>query len=158
MSNDTHMLLRTPLSAAEVRAALVHDPALANLGLVDFPVQGEVGSDWINLIVRPWREDDHDLIEDGFETATVRVKFIPGWGTEGWEAEQRALAAILRLVPGDVCLANQDAAGPNLLRLDGVVYINPDGFRPENLTDFGYVPERLVVGIPAGAAETAAAE
>ena len=55
-----------------------------------------------------------------------------------------------------MCLADEDSAGPNMLRLGGTVYVNPHGCRPDNLTDFGYAPERLVVGIPARAAEAAA--
>ena len=56
-------------------------------------------------------------------------------------------------MPGDVCAAQQDSAGPGLLRLGGIVYINPDWIGPEDLTDFGDAPERLVVGIPAGVVE-----
>ena len=152
MSIDTHMLLRTPLSAEEVRATLLCDPELADLELVDLGT-GSVGGKLVTVMVKPWMEDDHDLIENGFETASVRIKLFPRGGSPGWDAFYRVLATILRLVPGDVCLANQDAAGPDLLRLDGVVYVNPDGFRPENLIDFGYRPERIVAGIPAAAVE-----
>ena len=35
MSYDTQMLLRTSLSAAEVSATLVHDPALGDLALIE---------------------------------------------------------------------------------------------------------------------------
>lgn len=79
----------------------------------------------------------------------------PGRGPTRFESEQRIIAAILRLVLGDVCLAGQDAAGPDLLRLGGVVYVNPEGFRPENLIRFGHHPERIVVGIPAETVEAA---
>ncbi len=121
MSIDTHMLLRTPLSAEQVRAALLHDPALADLGLADLGT-GTVSGKLITMIVKPWQEDDCDLIENGFKTATVRAKLFPRGGTEaGWDALYRAIAAIMRLVPGDVCLASQDSAGPDLLRLGGVV-------------------------------------
>jgi len=43
-----------------------------------------------------------------------------------------------------------------VLRLDGVVYVNPDWIAPEDLTDFGCTPERIVVGIPARTVEAAA--
>ena len=155
MSIDTHILSRTPLSAAQVRSALVHDLALADLGLVDHGEQVGIGGSRVSLVVRPWEEEDHDLIENGFETATVRVKVIPGRGPTRFESEQRIIAAILRLVLGDVCLAGQDAAGPDLLRLGGVVYVNPEGFRPENLIRFGHHPERIVVGILAETVEAA---
>lgn len=156
MSADTLMLLRTPLPAAQVRTALVHDPALADLGLADNGEWVGMGNKRLSLTVNPWDGDELDMIPDGFETADVTVTLTPGWGVEGWEAMQRVLAAVLRLVPGDVCLANENAAGPDLLRLGGVVYINPDGFRPDNLARFGHTPERIVVGIPAQAAEAAA--
>lgn len=147
MSIDTHVLLRTPLSAEEVRASLLHDPELIDLKLVDRGT-GSISGELVTVLVEPWTGDDHNLIEDGFEAATVRIKLFPKGGSPGWDASYRVLAAILRLVPGDVCLANQDAAGPDLLRLSGVVHVDPDGFRPENLIDFGYHPERIVVGIP----------
>lgn len=153
MSIDTHMQLRTPLSAAQVRAALVHDPELADLHLMDHGERDSLGSNQVSLVVKPWEEEDRHLIDGGFETATVRVKLIPKRGPTRFEAEHRALAAVLRLVPGDVCAAQQDSAGPDLLRLGGVVYINSDWIGPADLTDFGYVPERLVVGIPPGLVE-----
>lgn len=154
MSIDTHILLETPLSAEGVRAALLHAPELADLGLVDLGT-GSVGGKPVTALVGPWTEDDRDLIENGFETATVRIKLFPRGGSPGWDAFYRVLAAILRQVPGDVCLANQDAAGPDLLRLGEVLYVDPDGFRPENLTDFGYHPERIVAGIPTVNVQTA---
>ena len=152
MSQDTLMLLRTPFTAAEVRAALADDPALAHLGLVDRGERGGVGCHLVKLAVRPWREDDYDLIPDGFETATVTVTLMIRRGEEEWQAMMRVVAAILRLVPGDVCLADQDAAGPDLLRLQGVVYVRPDGFGADNLARYGHTPERLVIGIPSLAA------
>jgi len=155
MSIDTHMQLRTPLSAAQVRNALVHDPDLADLRLADYGEQGGLVSDQVSLIVKPWEDDDHHLIDSGFETGDVTITLIPKRGPARFEAEHRALAAVLRRVPGDMCAAQQDSAGPDLLRLGGVVYINPDWIGPEDLTDFGYVPERLVVGIPAGLVEVA---
>ncbi len=156
MSIDTHMLLRTPFSAAEVRAALVHDPALADLGLEDFEGLNEVGNDGISVVVRLWDEDDRTLIENGFETATVRVKFIPARGEVGGDLYFRTFAAVLRLVPGDACAQEQGGGPLGLLRLDGVVYVDLDWIGPENLTDFGYHPERIVVGIPPQTAEAAA--
>lgn len=156
MSIDTFVQLRTSLAAAQVRAALVQDPALADLGLVDHGERVGIGGDWVSLVVKPWQAESHELIEDGFEAATVWVKLIPKWGEEGWDAVMCVLAAILRLVPGDVCLAGQDNAGPDLLRLDGVVYVNPDGFRADNLDRYGYRPERVVTGIPPRTVGTAA--
>lgn len=155
MSIDTHMQLRTPFSTEEVRAALLHDPALADLRLVDHGQRDGLGSNQVSLVVKSWEEDDHHLIDSGFETGSVTITLIPGRGKKGWDAFYRARAAVLRRVPGDVCAAQQDSAGPDLLRLGGVVYINPDWIGPEDLTDFGYVPERLVVGIPAGLVEAA---
>lgn len=154
MSSDTHILLQTSLTASEVKAALLRDPALADLGLKDTGMDG-LTSNQVTLLVKPWKEDDRDLIGNGFAVATVRVKVIPRHGPFRFEAEQRAQAAVLRLVPGDACLANQDAAGPGLLRLGEVVYVDPDWVSPENLTGFGYTPNRIVVGIPALAAEAA---
>ena len=156
MSIDIHMLLRTPLSAAEVRAALVHDPALADLGLVDHGERVGMGSDLVGLDVTSWEEDDHDLIEGGFETATVRVLLFPKRGRAGWDAYHRTFAAILRLVPGDACAQEQGGGPLGLLRLDGVVYVNPNWISPENLARFGYHPERIMVGIPPQTAEAAA--
>ena len=155
MSIDTHMQLRTPLSVKEVRTALRHDPALADLRLVDHGEQDGLGSNQVSLVVWPWEEDDRHLIDGGFETGSVTITLIPGRGKERWDAFYRALAAVLRRVPGDLCAAQQDSAGPDLLRLGGVAYINADWIGPEDLTDFGYVPERLVVGIPSGLVEAA---
>ena len=78
MSIDTHMQLRTPLSAGEVRAVLLHDPALADLRLVDHGERDGLGSDRVSLVVTPWEEDDHHLIDGGFETGSVTVTLIPG--------------------------------------------------------------------------------
>lgn len=114
MSADTLMLLRTPLPAAQVRTALVHDPALADLGLADRGEWVGMGNKRLSLTVNPWDGDELDLIPDGFETADVTVTFTPGWNVEGWEAMQRVLTAVLRIVPGDVCLASENAAGPDL--------------------------------------------
>lgn len=156
MSIDTHMLLRTPLPAAEVRAALVHDPALADLGLEDFEGLNEVGNDGINLVILPWDEDDRTLVENGFETATVRITFIPAKGKAGRDPYRRTFAAVLRLVPGDACAQEQGGGPLGLLRLDGTVYVDPNWLSPENLSRYGYAPERIVVGIPSQTAEAAA--
>ena len=128
MSIDMHIQLRTSLSAPQVRAALVGDPGLAGLDLVEDPQGMEVAGNAICVIVKPWQEDDHELIDNGFDTATVRCKTIPGRGEAGWDAERRVVAA--------------------LLRLGQVVYVNPYGFTPEHLAEFGYTPPRLVIGIP----------
>ena len=148
MSIDTHILLRTSLSAEEVKIILLYDPELADLDLVDHREWNSISSDQVTLVVKPWDAEFGDVIEGGFNPATVRIKVIPGRGPNRFATEQRAIAAVLRLIPGDVCLANQDSAGPDLLRLGDVVYVDPDGFRPENLTNFGYVPDRIVIGIP----------
>ena len=155
MSIDTYVQLRTPLSAEEVRAALLRDPDLADLSLADRG-DGWLGGELTSLVVTPWEENDNFLIDNGFETGSVTVTLIPGRGEAGWNAHSRARAAVLRLVPGDVCAAQQDNNGPGLLRLDRTVYLNPNWIGPENLTAFGYHPERIVVGIPAGLAATAA--
>ena len=74
------------------------------------------------------------------------MTLIRGWGEKAPDAEYRVLAAMLRLVPGDMC-AELDTGGPlALLRLDDVVYVDPDRIGSESLTDFGYRPERLIVG------------
>jgi hypothetical protein len=156
MSIDTHILLRSPLSAADVRAALVRDPALADLALVDHGEWVGMGNDRVSLNVDPWDEDDHDLIEGGFETATVTVTLGLARGKAGWDAYHRTFAAVLHLVPGDACAQEQGGGALGLLRLDGVVYVNPNWISPEDLTDFGYHPERIVVGIPSQTAEVAA--
>lgn len=157
MSLDTHMLLRTPLSAAQVRDALLHDPALADLGLVDRGDWSGMGNERVSLSVSPWDEDDHDLIEGGFETATVTVTIGLVRGKVGWDAYHRVFAATLRLAPGDACAQEQGGGPLGLLRLDEVVYVDPDWISPENLARSGYHPERIVIGIPAGAAEAAPA-
>ena len=156
MSIDTHMLLRTPLPAAEIRDALVQDPALADLELADYGERVGTGGKEFGLIVRPWEADDHDLIEDGFETATVRITLMPANTKMGWDAYHRTFAAVLRLVPGDACEQEQGGGPLGLLRLDGVVYVNPNWISPENLARFGYHPERIMVGIPPQTAEAAA--
>ena len=148
MSIDTLILLRTSFSPAQIKEVLLHDPTLTNLLLMEYGSQGGLISDLVSVDIRPWEDDDHDLIEDGFETATVAITTIPGRGSAARKAEQCVIAAMMRLVPGDVCLASQDSAGPDLLRLNGVVYINPDGYSREHLSDFGYNPEQIVVGIP----------
>lgn len=157
MSKETYIQFRTITTPEEVKAALVRDPALADLGLIERS-NGWIGGGGVNVIVDPWNadpdpeEDDRHTISGGFEMADLLVGVIFG----DYEARCRVIAALLRLVPGDVCLADYDSAGPNVLRLDGTVYVNPRGYRPENLTDFGYAPERMVIGIPAQAAEAAA--
>ena len=156
MSIDTHMLLRTPLSADEVRTALVKDPLLAESDFADSGILDEVGNSGVSLIIRPWEEDDAALIENGFQTASVRVKFIPAKGEAGWKPYRQAFAGVLRVAPGDAC-AQQQGGGPlGLLRLDGVVYLNPNWISPDHLTDFGYHPKRIVIGIPPLVAEAVA--
>lgn len=139
------------MTPAQVRTALVRDPGLADLHLADRGT-GWIGGDLLSIVVKLWNDDDHNLIDGGFETATVGAKVVPSGGPERFEAEHRVYAAILRSIPGDVCLASEDSAGPTLLRLGDVVYVDPDGFRPEDVTGFGYVPGRLVTGIPPGLA------
>ena len=133
----------------------MHDPALADLGLVDHGERVGIGSDRVGLNVEPWTANDHDLIENGFETATVTITLFPGRGEAGWNAYHRTFAAILRLVPGDACAQEQGGGPLGLLRLGGVVYVNPNWIGPEDLTDFGYQPDRTVVGIPVGTVEAA---
>ena len=158
MSTDTHMLLRTPLSAKEIRTALVKDPALADLGLADEGDWAGMGDERkrISLAIDPWKDNDHDLIENGFETASVTITLSPGWDEAGWDAYHRTFAALLRLTPGDACAQEQGGGPLGLLRQDGTVYVNPDWIGPEDLLDFGYNPERIVVGIPPKKVEAAA--
>ncbi|MGI4955192.1 MAG: hypothetical protein ACRYGM_25580, partial [Janthinobacterium lividum] len=87
-----------------------------------------------------------------FESATMAAKIVPSSGPGRFEAELRIYVAILRAIPGDVCLASQDSAGPILLRVDDVVYVDPNGLQPEDLTGLGYLPRQLVTGIPPGLA------
>ena len=148
MSYDTHMLLRTSLSAAEVSATLVHDSALEDLALIESGRYVTMGGNEVSLEVTPWEEDDRTLIENGFETATVRVMFIPARGQVAGEQFRRMFAAVLRLVPGDACAQDQGGGPLGLLRVNGSVYINPDFIWPEDLFDYGYTPKQLVVGIP----------
>ena len=156
MSIDTHMLLRTPLSAAEIRGMLADDPVLADLNLTDYGDWVGMGNVRLSLKVDPWDEGDHDLVEGGFETATVTITLGPGWGGVGQDAYYRTFAAILRQAPGDACAQEQGGGPLGLLRLGGTVYVNPDWIGPEDLTDFGYHPERVVMGTPAGAGAAAA--
>ena len=156
MSIDTHMLLRTPLSAQEVRTALIRDPILAELGFVDVGILDEVGNQGVSLIVRAWDEDDRYLIDNGFETSSLSITFIPANGKAGWEPYRWAFAGVLRVVPGDVCAQEQGGGPLGLLRLDDVVYVNPNWIIPSDLTDYGYHPERIVVGIPPLSAEVVA--
>ena len=139
------------MTDAEVRTALVRDPGLADLHLVDRGT-GWIGSNLVSLVVRPWEDDDRDLIDGGFQSATVTAKIVPKPGPARLDAERRVTAAILRLVPGDACLASEDSAGPTLLRLADAVYVDPDWFRPEDMAEFGGPPRRLVTGIPHGLA------
>ena len=148
MSYDTHMLLRTRLSAIEIRATLLHDSLLVDLGLQDYRMVDEVGNDNISVIVRPWDEDDRTLIENGFQTATVRVMFVPAKGTPGQEPYRRMFAAVLRLVPGDACAQDQGGGPLGLLRTGDTVYVNPGFIIPRKLIDYGYTPKKLVIGIP----------
>lgn len=151
MSIDTYVQLRTPMTAEEVRTALVHHPELADLGLVDLGEEDSLISHPVSVVITPWEEDDRLLIDDGFETGSVQVTTIPRSGAAGdaaYRAEERIIAALLRLMLGDVRLADQNNAGPDLLRLGGTVYVDPDGFRPESLAENGYMPGRLVIGIP----------
>ncbi len=99
---------------------------------------------------------DHDLIENGFETAAVRITLGLGRGKAGWDAYHHTLASVLRLMPGDVCAQEQASGSLGLLRLGEVIHVNTDWIGPEDLTDFDYTPERIVVGIPARTAEAAA--
>lgn len=147
MSVDTYLLARTPLTAEEIKARLTADPELADLGLRDTEKRDGLASRAVTLRVRSWDPLDEDaLLEHGFGDPTVSMTLIRGWGKQAEDAEYRVLAATLRLVTGDVC-AELDTGGPlALLRLDGVVYVDPDRIGPENLTDFGYVPKRLIVG------------
>ncbi len=158
MSIDTYLLARTPLSAEEIKVRLMADPELANLGLRETGKGDGVASQAVTLRVRPWHSLNEDaLLEYGFGDPTVSMALIRGWGEQAADAEYRVLAAVLRLVPGDVC-AELDTGGPlALLRLGGVVYVDPDRIGPENLTDFGYIPERLIVGpVPSQVAAVAA--
>ena len=157
MSKSTYIQIKTAMTPGEVKSPLEHDPTLAALGLLERP-NGWVSGGGVNVVVDPWNadpdpdEDDRHTISGGFETADLMVGVIYG----DYEARCRVIAALLRLVPGDVCLASYVAPGPELLRLRGTVYIDPDGYRPENLTDYGYTPDQLVVGIPDGLASEAA--
>lgn len=153
MSIDTHILLRTPVSARQVMDALMADLG-PDLGLERFG-DDELASDVLSVDVTPWSEDDRDLIEGGFGTATVRVMLSPRTSDAGFDAAFRVLAALLRLVPGDACAQEQGGGPLGLLRLGGTVYVNPGQVRPEDLTGNGYLPERLVVGISPGLAASA---
>ena len=156
MSYDTHMLFRTQLSATEIRAYLAHDPSLSNLALVDNGERVGMSGDGISLVVRAWEADDRNVIDNGFETATVRIQFIPARGQVGGERYRRLFAAVLRLVPGDACAQDQGGGPLGLLRVNESVYINPDFIWPEDLFNYGYTPKQLVVGIPSSIAEAAA--
>lgn len=148
MSLDTHLFLDTSISPAAFAARLAAEHSLQ-------PDGAWLGGDLVSLIVRPWTEDDRDLIEGDFETASIYVKFIPRTSTAGFAAVERLLAAILCSVPGDAYMRRQDSDRAGLLRRDGVVYLDPDQLHPEGLTQNGYTPERLVIGVPAeGAAST----
>ena len=92
MSIDTYAQLRTPLTVAQVRTALLHDPGLADLHLVDRG--GWIGSDLVSIVVRPWEPDDRDLIDGGFERATVAAKIVPSSGPGRFETELRIYVAI----------------------------------------------------------------
>ena len=153
MSYDTHMLLQTPFSPGEVSAALTHDVALADLELIDHGERVGMVGNGISLEVTLWDENSRTLIENGFETATVRVTFSPARGQVGGEPHRRLFAAVLRLVPGDACAQEQGGGPLGLLRLAGIVFVDPDFINPEQLTRYGYAPEQLVVGIPQGLAE-----
>lgn len=159
MSIDTYLLLRTPLSAEEIKGRLLRDPELADLGLEETEERNGIAAMPVTLTVRPWDPSYEDfLLEHGFGDPTVFMTLMRGWGEKAADAEYRVLAAVLRLVPGDVC-AESEGGGPlMLLRLDDTVYVDPDRLLPENLTDFGYAPERMVIGpVPSQAAAGAAA-
>jgi hypothetical protein len=145
------MQIRTGMTAAEVRMVLARDPGLADLHLADRGT-GWLGGDLVSLVVRLWEDDDRDLIDGGFQSATVMAKIVPKAGHSRFDAERRVIAAILRLIPGDACLASEDNPGPTLLRVTDVVYLDPDWFLPESLAKFGYLPRQLVTGIPPGLA------
>lgn len=151
MSLDTHLFLKTPVSVEALAAWLAAE--------YDLKPDGDwLGGDPVSLIVVPWTEEERNLIEGGFKTASIYVKFVPRSSTAGFAAADRLLAAILHKVSGDACLQLQGCSGLGLLRRDGVVYVDPDQLRPEDLTENGYTPERLIVGVPAEAAAWAATQ
>lgn len=150
MSLDTHLFLDTPLAPAALAARLAAEHGLQ-------PDGDWLGGDLVSLIVRPWTEDDRDLIEGDFRTASVHVKFVPQTSTAGFAAADRLLAAILCSVPGDAYMRRQNSDRAGLLRRDGVVHLDPDQLGPEELTRNGYTPERLVVGVPPEVASSSAA-
>ena len=159
MSYNTHLQLKTPVTPRDIRTALVQDKTLADLGLVDRGEEDGLFSHSVGLFVLPWDDEDRHMITGGFQTGSATVTIIPRSGTAGdvaYKAQDRVVASLLRLVPGDVCLAGEGSAAPGLLRLGGTIYVNPDGFRPESLATNGYAPERVVVGIPTQAAGAAA--
>ena len=142
MSLDTHLFLDASVSPTAFAAQLAAEHGLR-------PDGAWLGGDLVSLIVRPWTEDDRDLIEGGFETASIYVKFVPRTSTAGFAASDRLLAAILCSVPGDAYMRRQDGESAGLVRRNGVVFLDPDQLSPEGLTQNGYTPERLVVGVPA---------
>lgn len=159
MSFNTNLQLRTPLTPKQVITALAHDRELADLGLEDKGEEDGLFSHPVGVIVTPWEDEDCHMITGGFQTGSVTVTIIPrrrAAGSAAHEAQERVIASLLRLVPGDVCLANEGSARPALLRVDGIVYVNPNEARPESLAANGYVPERLVIGVPSRIAKSAA--
>lgn len=142
MSLDTHLFLDTSVSPTAFAAQLVAEHGLRPNGVW-------LGGDLVSLVVRPWTEDDRDLVEEDFETASIYVKFVPRTSTAGFAASDRLLAAILYSVPGDAYVRRQDSERAGLVRRNGVVYLDPDQLSLEGLTQNGYIPERLIVGVPA---------
>ena len=147
MSVDTYILSRTSLSAEQIIARLIGDAELADLALRKTEARDGVTSTSVTLKIRPWDSFDEDaLLEHGFDDPTISMTLIRGWGEKAPDAEYRVLAAMLRLVPGDMCAELDTGGSLALLRLDDVVYVDPDRIGAESLTDFGYRPERLIVG------------
>lgn len=142
MSLDTHLFLDTLVPPTAFAAQLVAEHGLRPDGVW-------LGGDLVSLIVRPWTEDDRDLIGEDFETASIYVKFVPRTSTAGFAASDHLLAAILYSVSGDAYMRRQDSERAGLVRRDGVVYLDPDQLSLESLTQNGYIPKCLVVGVPA---------
>ncbi len=153
MSVDTYILARTPLSPEEIRRRLLHDPALADLGLKETGARDGVTCMAATLMIRPWdAQDENAALEAGFDTASVSMTLIRGWETGAADAERRVFAAMLRLVPGDLC-AELEGGGPlALLRVDDLLYLDPAKIAPESLSESGYAPIQLLLGIPPGLA------
>jgi len=142
MSRDYHLLLDTKDTIEELRKTLT-----TSCG-VKATDDGWFVSDAVNLQLEPVRPSDVNLTEPAIPKATYIIDFVPNSHAENRVYKIfRMAVTLMQKHPGDAALAAQDATTA-MLRLDGVVYLDPAQTLFDRVTDDDFPSTAVVHRMP----------